>query len=89
MVGMKKLNCLCLDHEHETYSGDSACRACGDCCLICGDVSLGWKWGRCSHHSFNDARIDNSFAQCAICFAYDGEHDWEVHSAEVRANSYA
>ena len=23
--------------------------------------------------------------QCGVCGGYDGEHDWEVHSAELRA----
>src|ERR1700694_2422980 len=86
MYEIKKLTCLCFDHKHESYTGDMACRSCGDCCRGCGDISSGPAFRRCEHRRYSDDR-DAEYVQCFTCGGLDGEHNPETHILEMRASA--
>lgn len=63
------------------------CPDCGDCCSICGDVSSGAAFRSCEHRDFGDHRDSEGLRLCGVCGG-EGEHNFEVHNAELRSASY-
>ena len=68
--------CVCLEHEHDDGGPNPLCRLCYDCCRSCGgEVDI----RKCPHDT-----DEEPIRVCSICGWQDGEHNWEVHSAELR-----